>query len=443
MKLLIAFLLLILSFNSFGSYEVLKGSSSCSQSPDKLSKAIGLKFNSFDDAKVYLVSLAVGTSCSYQPYYRYSKTSSKVVFYFQGTGRSKSKSYNIIGSSGCSSSAECFKVAESSCITQDKVIMDFQYNAPNNYTFSCDTPPDPAADCQDLITQQCSLNLGVASFDYIDDGLGNTSCTGVCNDGTNAAEHESCTLANNYCDVAEPPSDIAPDTGTDLPPSVTEVEEPVYDTEYVPDGSMADPTAPLTALQGDKLINEVIKSRNNDNKNSTALINSVNQTIVEKSDDISGVIASVGNATIDAINSQSPFYDGNIVDGLEDLNRGVGDLKDSLNSPYASGGVNDGLSSYSTLFDSSDVVRVEQKAEDMKNLIRGSNNVFYSELKGRFSFGVTGGEYTPNMMDLGRWGNHDISLSRISSFFGGIGNIVMFLASLTALSIVLGGFGRD
>ena len=364
----------------------------------------------------------------------------------------------------CSNNAECFHEANESCQSSNQELSDFQYigtPSADSYQHSCGTPPDPAQDCEDSIISQCANHLGAAESIFSEDGLGNASCSGTCNDGS--AAEESCieTLANNYCDIVEPPSELdfsGGNTGSSVDPSNTTAEDSVNDIDYEPDGTAADPTAPFSSIQGDKLINEVIKNRNDNTENLAATTDTTNQTIVEKSDDISETVSNSANGIIDAINDIPPFYDGNIVQGMEQFNVKIenlsdifgnlkedfGELKDDLDSDLGTDYVHTtqhaSFASFDALFSADSGTQLEELVEGLKLVIKTESVDFHDALKNLVSIDSPSvGEYEQKSLELSGWGTFDISLSRFTALFGGLGNIIYFLAAMTAMTIVLGG----
>lgn len=356
-------------------------------------------------------------------------------------------SRNVEDGNVCSSNDECFALANLECESINQVLSHFSFKGVDKdpvYTSSCsDLPPDPADECEQNIVQQCTSHLGMASSTFTEDGLGGSSCFGTCNDGTDAQESCIETLANHYCDVVEPPSELdfgAGGTGSSVDPSQTTAEDAVNDIPYEADGTTADADTGFSTLQGDKLINEVVKSRNDNTTNLASTSETTNQTIVEKSDDISNTVSNSANGIIDAINDIAPFYDGNIVnslDGLGDKIDLIDDKLDGLTGPYDTTPTESGT--YESLFDVGSIDAWKTKINILKVDIDSEMRGFEFDLKNTMSFTTTANGYAPNNLDLGQWGAHDISLSRFADYFGGVGNIIYFLASLTALSIALGG----
>ena len=124
------------------------------------------------------------------------------------------------------------------------------------------------------------------------------------------------------------------------------------------------------------------------------------------------------------------FIDSDLLSAIEDI--GSDSTFNSSDIDFDSFG--------SSIFGDSQIQTYQSKIVDLKSEMQALNTDFASTLKANTSFLVNSGSgYEANLLDLGKWGDFDISVARFSSYFGGVGNIVMFLAALAALSIVLGG----
>ena len=117
----------------------------------------------------------------------------------------------------------------------------------------------------------------------------------------------------------------------------------------------------------------------------------------------------------------------------------INKITNVLKAPFSTGSVVSGTGEYSVLFDQANIDANTVKVNKLKQKINLENSTFYQSIKDKFSFNVTGSGYAANNLDLGQWGTYNISISRYAEHFGGIGNIIMFLATLLALSIVLSG----
>jgi hypothetical protein len=354
---------------------------------------------------------------------------------------------------GCFSSQECFPVAKEECSADGKELKEYTYISPNTFTKECSDTPDASKECENTIISYCANNFGMASSSYTDDGAGTTSCTGVCTDGSNAAPDPDCNLANNYCDVPDPDSDLdfgSGGTGSSVGDSSSTTADTEHDIDYDADGSSSDSVSSMSSLQGDKLINEVIATRNDNTTNLASTSKTTNETIVEKSDDISSTVSNSANGIIDAVNDITPFYDGNIVDAIKDLNSGsnndgvIGaidslsdEFKRGFDTKYTSDRTYENLDEI--LFGQPRIDHLVSSTTILESQIRVLNHEFSTSLKSKVNFQNSSNGYQANNLDIGKWGSFDVSISRFAEFFGGIGNIIYFLASITALSIVLGG----
>ena len=448
---LLVFILFFISFSSFSKYFTVIDSTdgtlignSCSESSVK--RCANLLPETYQDKPIDPTRTASGSSYTLNEHYLFGKyrlciTCKEIVF-----------TLTLFSLNSCSSEEQCKPIAEGICSAESKRMVDFNYISPNKFTYNCVEDTSEAQKCENTVTQQCSANGGLGSSNFLDSGNGSTSCSGVCGDGTiaDAAPDPDCSVAP-FCDVPDPDgnSDLdfgAGGSGSDvLPPSSSSGGgDAEHEIDYEPDGSTADSQTGMSTLQGDKLINEVVKNRNNNAEALVATTDSTNKTIVEKSDDIQNTLANSANGIIDAINgidtTGEPFNDGNIVGGIDALGDKIDDIDeklDGLTGPYDTTPTESGT--YKSLFDVGSIDAWKTKINILKVDINSEMRGFKFDLKKTMSFTTTANGYAPNSLDLGQWGSHDISLSRFADFFGGVGNIIYFLASLTALSIVLGG----
>ena len=133
-----------------------------------------------------------------------------------------------------------------------------------------------------------------------------------------------------------------------------------------------------------------------------------------------------------------PGTDGQNVD-TQAVVDAVNEVTNALTASFSTGSVVSGTGDYITLFDQTNIDANTVKVNALKEKINSENSTFYQSIKDKFSFNVTGSGYAANNLELGKWGTYNISISRYADHFGGIGNIIMFLATLLALSIVLSG----
>jgi hypothetical protein len=391
--------------------------------------------------------------CAYA-YKYFSFTEAVVTFSCPPTGKVTEPllynvSYTKSGSEdGCNNSGECFLIAQANCRSTSQVIDTFEYNQPNDFSYSCKDVETDEDKCKQTIVSQCQNNFGMSTFQFSDDGAGTQTCTGTCADGTEASpDNGECfpSLENNFCDTKKPDSEIdfgSGGSGSDvLPPSGSTGEgDEEHDIDYEADGSESNPTSQVSSLQADKLINEVVKTRNDNTENLIETTHSTNNTIVEKSDDIQNTISNSANGVIDAINDIDGFNDSGIIDAVDGLGSTLNDISDAVESlTDKSFDATSEKNGFDKIFDSESAAVWTSKANDEKEVIEQKMATFTNNLKEQLTFTTNANGYQANNLDLGSWGSYDISMSRFSDFFGGVGDIVYFLAALTALSIVLGG----
>jgi hypothetical protein len=362
----------------------------------------------------------------------------------------------------CLNESQCRAQADAECSSNSQVVSDFAYVGPGELSYSCVADTSPGGMCEQQITNSCLLKGGLRSSNYTDRGDGTSSCVGTCSDGFIVNRTEECTIENNYCDVADNSDlDFTPDEDEFIPEIVvTPPEEEDYDSNTDPTSDLYNQNTPGTSgstyAQADKLISEVIELKNS---NTLALENStksITDTIIEKSNDISESTSNSANGVIDTMNlnngilknslsqvnnsisslsdslNNTAFDDSNIISAINEVKEKIPESESSYESPDLSGWSD-------LMFGSSKIQDWEAKIDDLKVDINSENESFENSLQSRISFSVTSPGYETNLVDLGKWGSHDVSLSRFSDYFGGIANILYFIASLTALSIVLGG----
>ncbi|XPF94286.1 hypothetical protein ACM9HF_20095 [Colwellia sp. RE-S-Sl-9] len=119
----------------------------------------------------------------------------------------------------------------------------------------------------------------------------------------------------------------------------------------------------------------------------------------------------------------------------DSINDGFGYIK----SPYNFSSSVSNSEAYNGFFTAESILNNDIAVGNYKELIKRENSTFHDVIKGKFTFNASSSGYESRNLDLGQWGQHDISISRITQHFGGLANIIYFLASLMALTIVLSG----
>ena len=342
----------------------------------------------------------------------------------------------------CSSKTECFALADKLCKQNSGQVDSFEFIGTGNYSYTCVPFVSPAQQCENQIVQECENHFGLSSSLLTDDGSGSTTCTGVCTDGTIPSDIVDCNVFP-YCDVAEDPSelDVSGSFGSDVSDASTTTPNIIEEDNYTPDGTNTSET--MTGQQGDSLINAVNKSVNDNTENLASTTKTTNQTITEKSDDIISTLAITGDGIIDAVNRVNNYGVIEAVNNLGEKLDGLssGDGSDSgYSSDYALNPEVRSFTAYDALFTPTGITELEGSTDTLKDKIKIQNNVFKTQVLESFSIDDTStGTYQARVLTLNKWGSHDISIARFVEFFGGVGNIVYFLAALSAAFIVLGG----
>lgn len=464
---LFAFILLIFSFNSFAVYTVTQGDSTClfSEGEDFRPLFLSSTFIDITAARDTLQTLASDTRCDNNVFSSSDKVGNvglkSIVYYRAYDGRIRDRQgFYYHGSSGCLTESECFAVASSDCKIKDQVVKDFIFNAPNDYPYQCGLPP--SQECENSVISSCSAYGGFTSSNFLDDGQGGGLCTGLCTDGTPYPlpdlEPPVCNFENNYCDVATPLSNIdfsSGSTGSSVADSSSStIENTEYPIDYTPDGAASDPTVPFNEIQADKLINEVVKSSNDNISTSITNTQSTNDTIVEKSDDISSTVSNSANSIIDAINDTTPFYDENIVTAINDLSSSI----DSSSSPVDNSGIETKLDGIKNLLGSNSINQIKAPTDVVSSFWvsdypAGFNTIFddaklkfnesdYVQFLSTFNPNLSSGiaanmEFCFNLGSMGNFGCHSLPVD--SSIWSAIRIFILVSAGFLCRRIIFGG----
>ena len=344
---------------------------------------------------------------------------------------------NINTGDGCNTSDECFLYAESQCSITNQILDSFQFFEPNSFDFSCQSPPlPPEEQCEQSVIASCESNplgLILGSFNYVPDGSGGGQCQGTCSDGSNAFDQSN--IDDGSIDVGNTGSGNI-DTGNTSSGGTTSSGslgsgDLIQDEPIVSD---LDPTAPLSnSVQIDTLINEVRDSKNDNNLNTLVAGEGIIDAINSTSSNISNDINSSSQSIIDAINSQtsSDFDDSGIINAIDNIPVNSGeDFNRSSFEPDFTNIVN--------LYDD-DFLSIDQRIEQAQQELDLNIDSLLIQFKSSFTLNSVNTSYQSNILDLGRLGSHDISLSRFSQYFGGVSSIIIAIASLIAVVIILGG----
>ena len=130
--------------------------------------------------------------------------------------------------------------------------------------------------------------------------------------------------------------------------------------------------------------------------------------------------------------------DGSVVN-LQSVADAINDGFSYLKEPVANSPSQSNSNAYSSLFSQQSIDENNSEVQIYTDLIQAANITFKDTVSSKFSFSSSSSGYQARNLDLGSWGQHDVSISRITQHFGGLANIIYFFATLLALSIVLSG----
>jgi hypothetical protein len=282
------FSLIFLLFFSFDTSAVVKvslGSMNCTMSPNLHQPQVGLTFRSQADAKEHLTGLVATyatATCSGLAFTAYSYAANGIYGgkYTYRFGR-KSAGLSFYGIDGCTYS-ECEDIAKNECENEGKELDSYEYfsGGSGDFNKSCkDLPPDEpldnAEECTDLANNQCYSHGGFSGNLSFDDGAtsGSLSCDFTCNDGTTGDKFGSnANTPDGFCE-SNNPNDLAdcdvPSGEPDCVGCGAFTPDETSDLPYNPDGTSGTDgtgTDGITSTQGDVLINEIKKLKNENAK---------------------------------------------------------------------------------------------------------------------------------------------------------------------------------
>jgi hypothetical protein len=472
MRILFFTFFLFLSFDTLAVVTVSLGSMNCTMSPNLHHPQVGLTFKSQADAKAHLTGLVATyatATCSGFAYTTYSYAANGIYsgrYTYRFDRKYAQLSFN--GIDGCTYS-ECQSIAENEneCESEGKELDTYEYvsTGSGDFTKTCkDLPPEEpinnAEECTDLANNQCYAHNGFSGNLTFDDGAtsGSVSCDYTCNDGTtgdkngsNANDPNGICEANNPndladCDVAD---NVDPDCVIGCGDAFT--PDPTTDLDYNPDGTTSSDgtgTDGITTTQGDVLINEVIKLKNN---NAEQIIKGSNKVVdavesIDPNDKLSELITAVkDNKPLPSDGSGNNFNDTNIVSSINSLqqsvNQGAADTVSAIEGNSLNNVIGNSLAYDTSNFDSvlSDTAQLDVNIAERQQTLKDNISLYKSTLTSQLSFltPMSNG-YSTNNLVLSQ-GSYDVSWSRFSQYFSSIGTIVYALCALVALSILFAG----
>jgi hypothetical protein len=447
--------------------------SDCTSSVDLDAEVSGSFFRSQSDAISYLESYQPLGCKWYTSSYRhiggYKNSVSQYTYQFQKIGSTNKKYYSISVSSGDGTKdcdfAQCKVFATADCEADNTTLNQSSYfwKDYGSYDASCNEPPpeEPIQneeECESLSNNSCSVRGGVSDFIFTDNNDFTYECTFTCGDGTTGDENGS--LANDtdgLCDPNNPNDladcDVADNSDPDCvigcgdaftPDSTTEID-------YDPDGTNTSDgtgTDGITTVQGDVLINEIKKLKNN---NAEQIIKGSNKVVdavdsINPNDKLSELITAVkDNKPLPSDGSGNNFNDTNIVSSINSLqqsvNQGAADTVSAIEGNSLNNVIGNSLAYDTSNFDSalSDTAQLDVRIAQGEQTLKDKMSLYKTTLTSQLSFltPMSSG-YSANNLVLSQ-GSYDVSWSRFSQYFSTIGTIVYALAGLISLSILFVG----
>jgi hypothetical protein len=294
---------------------------------------IGSKHGSMADAQSFFESQPWPSECKGRPFAFFNRLN----VIFKDSSGSTSIGSKTIGEDGCDFES-CKEVAAQQCENEGTTLNQetYVYRSSNDYDSSCNAPPpdEPVKnneECETLSNNQCNSKGGVSTRNFTDNGDFTYQCDYTCGDGSTGDKFGS--NSNNNDGICDPndPNDLADcDQPEDDPNSVNGSYTPDESNtiDYTADGTnQSDGTGTdnLTNVQGDVLINEIVKLKNE---------NAV-QTIKSKNAVVSAVEGLNSNNKLDevitAINNSGGGGGGQSTD-LSPVTGVLDDIKKSIGS---------------------------------------------------------------------------------------------------------------
>ncbi|MBA6303200.1 hypothetical protein [Colwellia sp. MB02u-14] len=310
MKFLLFIFLLFTSFHSFAVYTITQGSSSCTMRPDLRQPLIGTTYASRQDAIDVIKSINwASTTCDYSGFsWLYFKGNTVTI---KTTNSRNSTGLNFNGTSGCDFN-ECKTIATNECARTQTTLNQSSYfwRSSGDYDASCNEPPPPEPvknpeECETLSNNSCSVRGGVSDFTFTDNNNFTYECTFTCGDGSTGDENGSHSgNTDGICNVNDPNDLIDCDVPITDPECVgcgAFTPDETTDLPYNPDGSTVPDgtgTDGITSLQGDVLINEVKKLKNENAKQTIKSANAISDAVADNNneDKLQGIIDAVNNS---------------------------------------------------------------------------------------------------------------------------------------------------
>jgi hypothetical protein len=410
---------------------------------------IGKKFATFQKADDYYTSLDWPSSCTdsrgqYSDFGLSSVGDFKTRYTRGASGITVSA--GLYGSEGCNFN-ECKELATEECARDDTTLneQEYKYRSSGDYDSSCNPPPpdEPIQsneECETLSYNQCNTRGSVSNFTFVDNGDFTYECDYTCGDGTTGDKNGA--LAKDSDGICDPndPNDLSDcDVSDNQDPNCVSGCGDAYtpdnsnNIEYTADGTnQSDGTGTdnLTNIQGDVLINEIVKLKNE---------NAV-QTIKTKNAVVSAVEGIDSNSKLDqviiAINNSGGG--GSQSTDLSSVTSSLDGIKNSIGSTTVTkiNGPTDSAVSF-WVSDYPDGVR--SVWNDSKDAFENTEYVqFLSTFNPNLTAGVAADmQFCFNLGAMGNFGCHALPVD--SSIWSAIRIFILVSAGFLCRRIIFGG----
>jgi hypothetical protein len=468
MKRFFYLLLTLISFDSLAVYTIVLQYDNGCDIP-YIDNAVGSNYSTLNSVQSAISSLGTGGSCNVNGR-TYNFVSARLngdyAYYdFRSSNNvTRSVSVTFSGSAGCDFN-QCKAIATRECESALTTLnlSSYVWRSSGDYDATCnDAPPEEPVqneeECETLSNNTCNTRGGTSGFLFTDNNDFTYECTYTCGDGTTGDENGS--LANDtdgLCDSNNPNDladcDVADNSDPDCVIGCGDAFTPDTTTEidYDPDGTNTSDgtgTDGITTVQGDVLINEIKKLKNNNAEQIIKGSNLVADKIesINPNDKLSELITAVkDNKPLPSDGSGNNFNDTNIVSSINSLqqsvNQGAADTVSAIEGNSLNNVIGNSLIYDTSNFDSflSDTAQLDVNIAERQQTLKDNISLYKSTLTSQLSFltPMSNG-YSTNNLVLSQ-GSYDVSWSRFSQYFSTIGTIVYSLAALIALSILFVG----
>jgi len=314
MKYFVLIVFMFFSFETFASWRVGSIGSSCTSYPDYITPLQATPFLTKSAIQAGIKTAATGSNCgSGLDFMNTNNMSNKVdVWYGRNGTIYKVKTFYISGSDGCTFD-DCKSIAESECkslgstLNQDS----YFYRGNSDYDAVCNDPPpeEPVKteeECFTHASNSCNTRGSVSDMLFTDNNDFTYECTFTCGDGSTGDENGShAGNSDGICNQDDPNDLIDCDTPVDDPDCVgcgAFTPDETTDLPYNPDGTTGTDgtgTDGITSTQGDVLINEVKKLKNENAEQTIKSANAITNAVadINNDDKLQGIIDAVNNSS--------------------------------------------------------------------------------------------------------------------------------------------------